>query len=399
MAGGLYMMSKELAQAELLFKQFKHKEAYPIFQQLADAGDARAMYFMGIYSRLYLGVGHYNSKKSMEWFQKGMEKGDVLCAISLGYLQEEKKRDDFMKEWLPKAEELAAAGDVFAMDDIADCYFYGLGTSVDEKRGLESIDKAADAGYWLAAYDQATQYDDNGHRDTDYAKACAAYKEVSKLGYSEADYRLGFHYFQGIGVERDVKEAVRLWEKAWNLGNAAAANALGFVYSFDEKLKDDKKAFECFDKAAKAGLPLAAGNVGNCYFYGRGVKKSLSEAKKWYEVGAKAGLHSSMLQLGVILKTEGKNKEAFEVFCTAAIQGYPAAMGWVAACYEHGIGVEKSQEKVLFWLKRAAALGDQNAIANLQRLYPQNTLVKTNEELSDELPEEFMDMANNSTVN
>ena len=247
MAGGLYMMSKELAQAELLFKQFKHKEAYPIFQQLADAGDARAMYFMGIYSRLYLGVGHYNPKKSMEWFQKGMEKGDVLCAISLGYLQEEKKRDDFMKEWLPKAEELAAAGDVFAMDDIADCYFYGLGTSVDEKRGLESIDKAADAGYWLAAYDQATQYDDNGHRDTDYAKACAAYKEVSKLGYSEADYRLGFHYFQGIGVERDVKEAVRLWEKAWNLGNAAAANALGFVYSFDEKLKDDKFVNEHLD--------------------------------------------------------------------------------------------------------------------------------------------------------
>ena len=117
------MMSKELAQAELLFKQFKHKEAYPIFQQLADAGDARAMYFMGIYSRLYLGVGHYNPKKSMEWFQKGMEKGDVLCAISLGYLQEEKKRDDFMKEWLPKAEELAAAGDVFAMVDIAYCYF------------------------------------------------------------------------------------------------------------------------------------------------------------------------------------------------------------------------------------------------------------------------------------
>ena len=38
--------------------------------------------------------------------------------------------------------------------------------------------------------------------------------------------------------------------------------------------------------------------------------------------------------------------------------------------------VHRVQEKVLFWLKRAAALGDQNAIANLQRLYPQNTLVK-----------------------
>ena len=51
-------MSKELEQAESLFKQFKHKEAYPLFEKLADAGEARAMYFMGIYSRLYLGVGH-----------------------------------------------------------------------------------------------------------------------------------------------------------------------------------------------------------------------------------------------------------------------------------------------------------------------------------------------------
>ena len=76
-------MSKELEQAELLFKQFKHKEAYPLFEKLADAGGARAMYFMGIYSRLYLGVGHFDQEKSYNWFKKGMEAGDVLCAMSL----------------------------------------------------------------------------------------------------------------------------------------------------------------------------------------------------------------------------------------------------------------------------------------------------------------------------
>ena len=73
-----------------------------------------------------------------------------------------------------------------------------------------------------------------------------------------------------------------------------------------------KRQFSWFEKSAKAGLPLAAGNVGNCYFYGRGVKKDLEKAKHWYEIGAKAGLQSSMLQLGVILKTQNKNKEAFQ---------------------------------------------------------------------------------------
>ena len=71
-----------------------------------------------------------------------------------------------------------------------------------------------------------------------------------------------------------MKEAIRLWVKAWDMSeNAAAANALGFIYSFDEKMKDEEKAFSWFEKSAKAGLPLAAGNVGNCYFYGRGSRR------------------------------------------------------------------------------------------------------------------------------
>ena len=129
-------MSKELEQAELLFKQFKHKEAYPLFEKLADAGEARAMYFMGIYSRLYLGVGHFDQEKSYNWFKKGMEAGDVLCAISYGYLLPKEKRDAFMKEWLPKAEKLAEVGDVFALDDTADCYSTVLAQRQMKKKDL-----------------------------------------------------------------------------------------------------------------------------------------------------------------------------------------------------------------------------------------------------------------------
>ena len=98
-----------------------------------------------------------------------------------------------------------------------------------------------------------------------------------------------------------------------------------------------------------------------------------------------------MLQLGVILKTQNKNKEAFQVFYAAAIGGYAPAMGWLAACYEHGIGVEKDQGKILFWLKRAAAMGDRDAIQTLQKYYPKQTLVKTNDQLDEELPKEFVE--------
>lgn len=388
-------MATELEKAEELFKQFKTKEAYPIFEELAGKGDARAMYFMGIYSRLFLGAGKYNPETSMKWFKKGAEAGDALCAVSLAYLHEDaKERNEAMKKCLPAAEKLAEAGDVFALDDTADCYFYGLGTEKNEKKGLENIEKAAKAGYWLAKFDLACQYDDNGHYDEDYKKAVEGYKEVSEMGYSEADYRLGFHYAQGSGVERNPMKAIELWKKAWNRGNAAAANALGFVYSFDKNgNKNDKEAFFWFKKAADAGLALAAGNVGNCYYYGRGVEKDMNAAKKWYAIGAAAGITSSMLQLGVIMKTEHHDEEAFKLFLTAANRGYPAAMNWTAACYEHGIGVEKDQGKELFWLRRAAGFGDREAIETLQRKYPQNTLVKTNDDLDEEVPEEILKAA------
>lgn len=378
-------MSTELEKAESLFKQFKMKEAYSICQKLAEEGEPRAMYFMGIFSRLFLGVGKYDPAASAAWFKKGMKAGDVLCGISCAYMEEPTKRSEEMKKWLPKAEQMMADGDVFALDDTADCYFYGIGTEKDEKKALANLEKAAKAGYWLAQFDLACQYDDNGHYEADYKKAMEGYRKSAETGYSEASYRMAFHYAQGAGCDKNEDEAIDLWKKSWKQGNAAAANALGFVYSFGSNgRKDDKAAFEWFEKGAKAGFPMAAGNLGNCYYYGRGVKKDLQEAKKWYRAGAAGGIPSSMLQLGVILRTEHKNEDAFKAFLVAANMGYAPAMNWVAACYEHGIGIEKDQGKELFWLKRAAGMGSQEAIQTLQRKYPQNMLVKTNRELSDE---------------
>ena len=59
--------------------------------------------------------------------------------------------------------------------------------------------------------------------------------------------------------------------------------------------------------------------------------------------------------------------------------------------FVNGIGVEKDQGKVLFWLKRAAAMGDRDAIQTLQKYYPKQTLVKTNDQLDEELPKEFVE--------
>ncbi len=43
---------------------------------------------------------------------------------------------------------------------------------------------------------------------------------------AEAQYRLAYDYEEGIGVNKDVKEAVRLYRLAANRGHAKAQNSL-----------------------------------------------------------------------------------------------------------------------------------------------------------------------------
>ncbi len=45
-----------------------------------------------------------------------------------------------------------------------------------------------------------------------------------------AQYRLGFNYYFGIGVERDYQEALKWFRKAAKQGHAGAQYELGFIY-------------------------------------------------------------------------------------------------------------------------------------------------------------------------
>ena len=72
-------------------------------------------------------------------------------------------------------------------------------------------------------------------------------------------------------------------------------------------------------------------------------------------------MESSAMQLGVMYYEDGKDDKAFEIFRKSAENGYPASMGWLAACYENGYGTERNREMAKFWLTRAADLGDEDA--------------------------------------
>ena len=76
---------------------------------------------------------------------------------------------------------------------------------------------------------------------------------------------------------------------------------------------------------AESGDAEAQYNIGNCYFYGLGVKKDYKKAVKWFHKSAEQGNASAANDLGT--------------------------------CYHNGFGVEQDEEEAKRWWRKAVGNG------------------------------------------
>ena len=70
-----------------------------------------------------------------------------------------------------------------------------------------------------------------------------------------------------------------------------------------EERRDFRGAFKSLLIAANRGDLLSFLNLGNYYAVGRGVRKDLREAARWYKRAYRNGVSAGALNLSVILKT------------------------------------------------------------------------------------------------
>ena len=102
------------------------------------------------------------------------------------------------------------------------------------------------------------------------------------------------------------------------------------------KKKDYTEAVKWYRKAAEQGYANAQNNLGNCYYYGRGVTQDYYEAVKWYR--------------------------------KAAEQGNANAMSWMGYFFENGEGVTKNLHEAIRWYKLGTEKGEDFSKKALERL-------------------------------
>lgn len=208
-----------LHEAERLYLAFEHEKAFSLFEQLAEAGNGRAMYFLGE----YYANGYYVAKNKFaayQWRERGAEVGDVLARLNTAYRFPEgsEEREEIIEKSLTLLRLLAIMNDVFAEYELADVLYHVEGER-DEAQRLVEI--AAEKGHWGAM----NQLGNMLHRHGEYQKANEWYKKAGEVGYDWGWYNLGKSYEKGEGVAKDVEKALACYERASNMAGGARQRA------------------------------------------------------------------------------------------------------------------------------------------------------------------------------
>eukprot|EP00245_Coleochaete_scutata_P005602 TRINITY_DN19266_c0_g2_i1.p1 TRINITY_DN19266_c0_g2~~TRINITY_DN19266_c0_g2_i1.p1 ORF type:complete len:250 (-),score=52.08 TRINITY_DN19266_c0_g2_i1:86-724(-) len=152
--------------------------------------------------------------------------------------------------------------------------------------------------------------------------------------------QIGDCFYGGVGVARDVEEAVMWYGRAAERGYAEAQYCLGKVYVSEEGGKADL-GVSYLRKAVDQGHLKGLYYLATCYMKGVNVGKDVEEGMRLYRRGAE-GCKDCARALGECYEigygVESDMKEAERWYRNAAELGCQFSKG---ECYENGWGVAK----------------------------------------------------------
>jgi len=344
------LVAEQLHEAERLHIAYELDKAFPMFQSLAEAGNGRAMYFLGE----YYAHGYYGTKdteESQTWRKRGAQAGDVLAKLNTIYdlPEDTEERDEIIREVLPSLRALAEQGDVFAMDELA----YVLKKDKDgEQEAQRLYEIAAQSGYWHSM----NNLGDMLYNHNEYEKANEWYQKAGEAGYDWGWWNLGDSYHNGKGVPADDQKAMTYFKKAYEQNETAAGRAAIDIGNLLYNHNEYEKANEWYKKSGEAGFDWGWNNLGNAYYNGTGVSEDKQTAilyyKKAYKQNAGAAGHAAN-NIGLVFYSLEEYEKANEWFEKAGEAGRD--WGWcnLASSYKNGEGFPVDKQTAILYYKKA----------------------------------------------
>ena len=230
------------------------------------------------------------------------------------------------------------------------------------KAASQGNDKAQDR--LCDFYYNAPLYPDEIPRD---ASTLKTFKKYAEQGAPWAQNIMGELHYAGIGVPRDMGEALKYFQAAGDAGNIFGLINTGNIYVRGDGVKQDlPKAAGLYQRAASLGSIEAQYNLGRMYLEGMGVNKDLTEAKKWLQQASEKGNAEAQAKLGALYDnpdnaTDKNNILAVKWLRQAAEQGNMDAQYHLGVMYERGRGIKGDSNQANQWYRKAFEQGLKRA--------------------------------------
>jgi TPR repeat protein len=311
-------------------------EALRWYRKAADQGYARAQFNVG--NSYYHGLGvTRNYAEAIKWYRTCAEEGDVLVAgralYCLGFchangqgvtknLVEAYAHYDLAGATVADARAgLLDLGSKLTADQLAAAKKRSAALQKELSDKLRSKDKTA----------KPSQSVTPASAEPAKVPTPEVIKTMAEQRDAYAQYRMGYRYANGDGVEKNLVESLKWYRKAAENGQVEAQYRLGFIYEQGRGVPVSYvESASWWRKAADQGHAGAQFSLGYCYGRGEGVPRSPSEAAKWLHKSADQGNTSAYLFLGYAYERGqgvGIDKVEAYAYLTLALTGSSSARG------------------------------------------------------------------------
>ncbi|GAB1724426.1 MAG: hypothetical protein GDA65_03840 [Nitrospira sp. CR1.1] len=305
---------------------------YSNFEQAkkaAERGDSRAMYKL---AEMYADgkVVPENFSEAAKWLRRSADAGYPDAHIGMGSISL-----------------IKAAG--FARDDESAVHFASDESKSEEITSLISHPEKIQIG-----------------NQADLKDAVNWFRRGAEQGNDEkAQLILGTMLLTGVGVQKDLSQAARMFQLASTKMPAAQAILGQFYFEGTGVKQDFHEAARRLREAAEKGVDISFWMLGYLYMEGLGVVQDPAEAAKWFRKGLAQGDSAAKAYLGM-LHFIGKGvpqdfSKAYKLAREAAEQGNQVGQYLIGMIFFSGKGVAQNSGESLKWMQAAARQGESHA--------------------------------------
>lgn len=392
--GGTYMNDEETESNE--------RKAMHYFQKAIELGNTNAMFRISYYLHNGKGGLQVDIPREIELLTEASKRGNHQATYRLGLLFEDNESGMAQNlELSVKYFQLAADNGILAaINKMGELYLFGEVIPANLTKAISCFTAASEQGYGKASYWLGRLHTDGiGQLEKDTQKAMNYYRKAIEQGYEEArewmeqlQKNLVDETITDIEIPQDksdeelYKDAKNALEKAQfktayayfsyltQRNHAESFNELGDMYFYGRGMAiNQAKALELYKKAAALDSVYGFFNVGFLYWNGPEEIQDPEQALQYLKKAAQMGYTYALSFIGDVYRTGPEElidyAEAKRYYQKGVDVNEINAIKGMALLYLLGQGVTQNNAMGAFYLKKAADKGNAWAMYHLGRLY------------------------------